>query len=65
MVDQLDSVPTGSLDDEPSQSPPAPLGHAVLYALEPKGVPSEQEKEEDSSNFWNRLPFLRNRKKKK
>lgn len=61
MTDSLDQMPTGSLDDDPANRKLVPDHGAVVYALEPKETPSD----EDDSNFWSKLPFLKNRKKKK
>lgn len=62
MTDNLDHMPSGSLDDDAGSHPLVPDRGAVVYALSPKEV---RQDEEDSSNFWNKLPFLKNRKKKK
>lgn len=62
MTDSLEHMPAGSLDDDAASRPLVPDSGALMYVLEPK----ETDKDKDaSSNFWNKLPFLKNRKKKK
>lgn len=63
MTDRIERMPAGSLDDSGS-SPLVPERGEVVYALEPKDAPQDTGNTEES-NFWSRLPFLKNRKKKK
>lgn len=63
MTDSLEHMPAGSLDDDAASRPLVPDSGALIYVLEPKET--VKDKDDSSSNFWNKLPFLKNRKKKK
>lgn len=62
MTDSLEHMPAGSLDDDAASRPLVPDSGALMYVLEPKETGNDKDA---SSNFWNKLPFLKNRKKKK
>lgn len=62
MTDSLEHMPAGSLDDDAASRPLVPDSGALMYVLEPKETDNDKDA---SSNFWNKLPFLKNRKKKK